>query len=354
MNRTATAALIMTILLGSATFAQHTPGQVKVLTAEEYYVIERKNIDQKAKITASSDASVQHAVTSQVAGTIKLMAAKTGDRVVAGQELALFDTKDFELAVERNRAAVEAATATMRQAVADAQRENTLRDKGIASKKSQDDANFELERVRASLVQSELNLQAALLDLERAKIVSPGGGVVIRHDVTEGDRIQPGTLLYSVIDNAKLDIEVILAEHDARRLDHGQTVRLWSPAEPEDIREAVVTRISPEVDSENRAVVAHAEMEVGDSGWIPGEFLLGEIIFLSTKDAVHVTRNSVIFGEDAAHVMAIVDGHAREVPVTIKHMRGNTVIIEGVEPGTVILKRPMDGIEDGTAVKMEP
>lgn len=344
------------VLLGSAAYADTGGAPSKSVDRSEFMLVMPQKVQDVVKITAQSQPAARQVVSAEITGRITLMAAKSGDKVLAGQQLALFDTTDLRLALERNEAALAAAQANLDQAQSQAGRETELRGRGITSSKALEDANFELKRAEAAFMQAQLNLSQAGKDLERAVILSPISGTVVRHDIDEGERVAPGTALYTVVDGSKLDLKITLAEGDARRVRGGEGLNLWPAGAPDHVIHAQIESVDPIVDGVNRSVTAHATIDVGDSGWRAGEFLLGEVVLREEPAALILPVEALIKYGEQNFVMEIEGDKAVKTPVGDLETWKNGALVQigsGLQAGDVVLVRPLSGVDDGTLVKLE-
>jgi membrane fusion protein (multidrug efflux system) len=176
-------------------------------------------------------------------------------------------------AVEQAKAQVVSAEAAVKRSEADFQRQQTLSDKGFASKATyevslatRDQAVASVQSANAALAAAQDNvgvikaqqmeargqlgeLKTALAKAERdlafTTVVAPVDGVFSNRLVNEGDYIQPGQRLANVVPLDDVYIDANFKETQLRRLKPGQTVSISVDANKDEKIEGVVASIAP-------------------------------------------------------------------------------------------------------------
>ena len=213
-------------------------------------------------------------ISAQVSGLIKEAPVGEMQHVRAGDVLLVIDPADAQLAVQRAeadyrrvlqrvrgygaetsaaRAAVAARQADLSRAETDYERREQLASSGAVSADEVTSARTALATARADLVAARENyaasrtqapegapedhpealaakaaLDAARLDLERTRIVSPIDGVVVQNRVQIGQQVTPGAPLMSVVPLSEAYVDANFKETQLRQMQIGQPVRLTS------------------------------------------------------------------------------------------------------------------------------
>lgn len=124
--------------------------------------------------------------------------AEVGDRVAAGQVLAVLEDDEARLAVS-------AARPAYRGAAAEHARLETLHAEDAASAAELEQARFEMERRKAAL-------DRALLTLRRTRVRAPFAGVVSRRYVQPGKRVTGDTPVFRVTSLSPLRARLLVPE----------------------------------------------------------------------------------------------------------------------------------------------
>jgi len=154
------------------------------------------------------EGSVQRAAVAPFEGYLREAPARAGDRVKAGQVLAMLDDKDLRLERVRWESELEVALQKEREGMA----------KG--------------NRVDQSLAAAQANQARAQLDLvlgklERVNVVAPFDGVVVKGDLSQqlGSPLEQGKVLFEL---APLDTWRVILKVDERDIGH---VKAGAPGE---------------------------------------------------------------------------------------------------------------------------
>jgi biotin carboxyl carrier protein len=177
---------------------------------------------------ARLEGSMQRAIVAAADGYLQQANVRAGDRVREGQVLAELATQD--LVLERRRRESELS-----------QHENALR----AAQARNDRAQMVISQSRAAEAQAMLALADA--QLERARIVAPFDGVVIKGDLTQtlGAPVQRGEVLLTVAPNDSYRLIVEVDESDIASIQPGQAGQLALAAVPERALSFTTRRIGP-------------------------------------------------------------------------------------------------------------
>lgn len=221
-------------------------------------------------------------ITPQTTGTVVSIGADDGMKVVAGQVLVKIDPNDARVAYEQaeanlattvrqvrglynavdaGRADLDARAVAVRQAQADVARRSGLVANGAVSAEELAHARAQLEaaeaalgsargqlsRNRALVDQTTLSrqpqvaaaaaqLRQAYLNLQRAAIVAPVSGYVAKRSVQLGQRVQPGTVLMTVIPLEQVWVDANFKETQLANMRLGQPVELTADVYGSDVR----------------------------------------------------------------------------------------------------------------------
>ncbi len=236
------------------------------------------------KMRVSTNATVvpaeRRTVSAEVAGVVRQVLVREGDRVQAGAVLAQVDDGE-------NRVLLSTATANLqaaRRQMADAE---SRRDLALAGQ----------ARLRMELHQSEVDLYQALV--EKARLRAPIAGVVVTPKVEEraGVRLEPGSLFCELVDQREMAVEMNVPETQVALLRPETAVALKLNAFPLDSFEGRVVRVGAQtITAEDeqffvvRALVPNAEEKIrpgmvgrakidasggwGGSAWYPIGYVL--------------------------------------------------------------------------------
>jgi len=116
-----------------------------------------------------------------------------GSMVKQGDVLYRIDPAPFQVQVDASAATLQRAKATQLQAKQQLDRQEELRQRGVASAQQQDNAIATLAQADADVASGEAGLAGARLNLQYASVTAPISGRIGRATITEGALVGPTT-----------------------------------------------------------------------------------------------------------------------------------------------------------------
>jgi multidrug efflux system membrane fusion protein len=150
--------------------------------------------------TGRTDAVQSVGVRARVTGYLLEVPFKEGVEVKKGDRLFEIDPRPYQAVVDQATAQIAVSEALLKYARANRERSKIAYDKGAGSKQDLDQSAAYEEEVAAQIRAYKANLEAAQLNLDFTRVVSPIEGQVSRYYYTPGNLInQDQTLLTTVV-----------------------------------------------------------------------------------------------------------------------------------------------------------
>lgn len=285
-----------------------------------------------------------------VAGIVRQVNKSVGDRVIAGEIMAVIASRELAEAKAEYLAAI--ARQDLAQATFD--REKPLFEKKISSEQDYLDAQQALAEASIGLRTAEQKLHAlgltskylASLQIERDanitryEIRAPIAGTVTAKHIALGEGLEDNTEIFTVADmnSVWINLTVYLKELEAVRV--GQEVELKIDHSGVEGR-GTVSMITPFADEATRSATARIVLDNEDGRWRPGTFVIGrinlaeiDVPIVVPRSAVQVVEgNSVVFLEKGgAFRMAVVEtgrSDRKQVEIVAGLVRGTAYVTEG-------------------------
>lgn len=292
--------------------------------------------------TITFDANRVSHIGSRTDGRILALRADIGERVRAGQTLAVLESPE----VGQTRADDHEAEALLAIAQENFAREQRLEEQGISSRKELLDAQADLRRAEAAHRSARERLRvlgATHGEGSQFTVTAPFAGVVVQRDASRGEMATPSDQLFTVADLSHVWIELDVFERDLTRVAIGQAVDVTTAAYPGRVFEGKVVYVSDILDPEKRTVRARVEIRNSDRDLKPGMFARAMIDTPAGqgKTTLAVPRGAVQDVEGATVVWVPGDesGEFRAQPVEVgEGLDGDRVtILSGLEPGSRIV-----------------
>ncbi len=135
-----------------------------------------------------------------VSGAVVALPVHDNEMVKKGDLLMQIDPSHYQIAVEQAEAALAARKAELQMRRDDAKRRADM-DSLVVSKESMDNATHTASAAEAAYQQAQAALDAAKLNLERTRVVSPVDGYVTNLEVFQGDYATAGAAKLAIVDS---------------------------------------------------------------------------------------------------------------------------------------------------------
>ncbi len=228
--------------------------------------VTRADLEDSVLASGTIDAIERVSVGAQVSGQLKSLKVALGDRVQKGQLVAEIDdmTQQNELrnkqaALEMRRAARTAKIATLKQSELAYRRQRQMLAADASSRESFETAEATLAVTRAEIasldaqiVQAEVDVDIAKVNLGYTRIVSPIDGVVVAVITKQGqtvNSIQSAPTIIKVANVATMTIKAQISEADVTRVKPGLPVYFTILGEPDERYHATLRAVEPAPDS---------------------------------------------------------------------------------------------------------
>ena len=312
------------------------------------------------EVTGTLAPKHEASVKSEYAGIVAEVLVDQWVRVTKGQPLARLDVREPQVLVNKASAAVEAAKAQLLQAqVAQerAQREHqrlvNLKQSGLATQQSLDEAATELQASAARQAASLAQLQVAQDELSHARtrmgkalIVAPFDGVVAFRGVSPGDLVgEAGSnkVMFRVVDPRQLELTVNVPSIEMAALALGQPLSFTTDPFPGQTFDGRVMFINPSVNEADRSVKVVAEVPNPDEKLKGGLFVKGRIVTGKRLGVLMVPRAALTawdVAQGSGELWVVENDRAVRRTVKLGLASGERVeVAGGLAPGERIVVR---------------
>ena len=287
---------------------------------------------------------------------IEQVLVEEGDRVKAGQVLAIFDTDAMRQQVLQAEADVAEAEATLANATADAARVLPLIEIDAISRQEADRYRTSKLQAEAALQASKARLSTQRLSVKNANVVAPVSGV-ISEKMAEVGMVAGGEPLFTIIKGGILEWRADIDPKLLGEVSVGTPVRVSLPAG--DSVMGKVNRIAPTAD-DNRQITIYASLapnsKVRAGMYQTGEFLLG------STSAQTVPNSAIVSNDGYDYVMLVTNiksqdgqniGRIKQQRVSLGERFGdNVALTEPLPADSRLVKQGGSFLNDGDLVRI--
>ncbi|MGJ8684896.1 MAG: efflux RND transporter periplasmic adaptor subunit [Nonlabens sp.] len=183
--------------------------------------------------------------------------------------------------------------------------------------------------------------------LGKYRIRAPFTGVLTEALVTEGTLVRNGQQLGEFIQSGTYELEVAISGEFADLLKVGKQVALQNITGTKTYT-GKVTRINGKIDQASQTITT--VIEVSHPDLKDGMYLTANLEAQKIENAIELDRSLL---QNGNQLFTVTDGLLKLVDVQPVHFSDKTVVVKGLENGTVIISKMVPGAYEGMIVKTE-
>ena len=321
-------------------------------------------------------------VRARVEGILLRRAYTEGQAVTAGQLLFEIDAAPFEVALNRVKAQLAQANATLSAAQRRWQRAQELIKTNAISRRERDDTESDLDFAKAAVKLAEAEVQAAKINLDYTQVKAPIAGITSREAVSEGSLVGPDNSLLTTITqldplwvNVSLPDKLVLGirrmiERGEAAFEGKREVEIIVGQGEQYPFYGQINFTESAIDRRTGTVQLRAIIPNPDNALLPGQFLRVKLHGLMSLNSIVLPARAVLQGAQGTYVYKVgKDNKAEMVDVTLGMDADEGVIIESgvdagdliivdgvsrVQPGAILDPRELEGANDSSPSEPEP
>jgi RND family efflux transporter MFP subunit len=369
---------------GSRASAARAPDAPAVAVAK----IARGDLSQSLTIAAEFHPFQEIEVHAKVAGYLKSIPVDVGDRVVAGQLLAVLEIPELQDEIRQDAAAVKRAGEEINRAQADLERAESAHDvahlsssrlAGVMKSRpnlvAQQDideatgrdrvAEAQVSTARAALASTREQLEVAKAGagksqtlFDYARITAPFAGVITHRYADTGAMIQAGTSsqtqampIVRLSQNDRLRLVIPVPESAVSRIHLGGAVAVTVQSLHRTVT-AKVARFADRLDTETRTMRVEVDVPNPSLELVPGMYADATVVLEAVRDAVVAPVQAIDRSERSAHVLVVGrDGKIETRTVTLGLEADDRVeVTRGLDAGDLVVVGSRAQLKPGAVV----
>jgi RND family efflux transporter MFP subunit len=330
-------------------------------------------------------AQVEAAIFARADGYIKKRSVDIGDRVTAGQEMALIETPELDQQISQARAALAQSESLLKQAranlsLAEANRNlahitlerwKKLADSGVFSRQESDEkeANLSVREAEVTAAQAAISTglsigkgnEANLRRLEEMKsftrVTAPFVGIVTARNVDVGTLINagnggPAREMFRVAQIDTLRIFVNVPQSYVGVVRPGQAVEVRVQELPGQVFPAHVSRTTSALDPNSRSMPAVIQVPNPRRVLLPGMYAQVKFAVSRPSAALVIPGDALVLGRDGVRVAVVEPDHRVHFRrIHIAHDNGSELEVDsGLVAGELVVLNPSDAIRENVLV----
>lgn len=261
-------------------------------------------------------------VSVQLPGTIRSIKVIEGQAVKAGQVLATMQSMAYNnLRLEREKLNQEltASQSNLEFLKLEFTRQKELTDENVNAKKvfQKVSSDLQMEEAKIRTLQSQIAILGQNIEIGGnstspiINITAPISGNITDINVTIGAAAEVGKPLFSIVDNSKMHVDLLVYEKDLFKIKPGQSVRfILTNQDGSEIRGKIFS-VGKSFENETKSVAVHADILNEKQMLIPGMYVNALVdVGANTVDALPV--DAIIKAEGREFVFVLGDEEAEK------------------------------------------
>ncbi|WAJ39865.1 MdtA/MuxA family multidrug efflux RND transporter periplasmic adaptor subunit [Pseudomonas sp. GOM7] len=342
--------------MGLGRFGDRGPVPVRLAEVQRgEFAIELKAL---GTVTAYNTVNVR----SRVDGELVKVLFEEGQKVEAGELLAVIDPRPYRAALQQAQGTLQENQAQLRNAELDLQRYKGLYAEDSIAKQTLDTQQALVGQYRGTLQSNQADVAKAKLDLDFTQIRAPIAGRLGLRQLDVGNLVSSGdtTPLVVITQTDPIAVVFTIAEQDLpqvlQRRREGATLKVeaWDRGERHKLAEGVLESLDNQIDTATGTVKLKARFDNAEQMLFPNQFVNVRLRVDDRQGVTIVPSAAVQFGSQGTFVY-VVDGDNKVSlrPLQILASAGERSLVgNGVQPGERVVLEGTDSLRDGSQVEV--
>jgi RND family efflux transporter MFP subunit len=321
--------------------------------------LEAKQMQYTVNAPGTIDAFQQVQITARVSGAVDRVTFVEGQQVKTGDVLAVIESERYQIALEQAKSTVQKATAAQGAAQAAlARRQQAQKESpGLVPGEEIEQKQAAVDSANADLLAAKQAQRVAELNLRDSAVRAPIAGVVQTRTVQQGQYLQPGAVLATILQKEPMLLRFQVTEQDAPRLKTDMPVNMVLKESPREFT-GKITLVADAADPTTRMVPVTAQVDQTDHQyWLrPGAFCEVTVPVGAARPGIVVPALAIQPTEKGNTVYTVDDkniAHAKIVQLGMHTADGGVELTRGVAEGDLLVVRGIDPLTDGAPVKVQ-
>ncbi|RJS25683.1 efflux RND transporter periplasmic adaptor subunit [Corallococcus sp. H22C18031201] len=291
----------------------------------------------------------------QVAGYVRRIHVRPGEKVAEGAVLVEVDAREEVATLESAQAQLSASKVNLELTRRTLARSEALHAEGLASKQELESAKAQVEAAEAAARASAAQVAQRQVQLQLHAVRAPFAGTMGDVLVRVGDFVSASTPLTSVAQADLLEVSVAIPSHRARAMKPDTTLEVLD-ARGQVLLTSTVFFIAPQADPRTQLVEVKAAF--GNTlGLRPGELVRARIVY-SVRKALLVPALAVVRQSGQPFALVIRENGDKTVvarrPITLGPLGDQSYVVEGgLDAGDLVAVSSLHALRDGMDVTLK-
>jgi len=312
--------------------------------------VQRRDLVDRAIVTGAIRARNEVEVFAKMPGRLESVHVRLGERVRAGQVLAVVEHREATWQKKQAEAAVALAKANLEMHESNLARTEPLLKSGSATEQQVSQLRSAVAIAKAQVAQAAAAEGLAGTAESNAWVVAPITGVVTRRGCDPGTMAGPAMPLFQVQDVAEMKLDVGVEARVAARIGVGRTVDVAVDAWPGERFRGRVAAIQPSLDPMTRRALVQVSLPNEKRRLLANMFARAEVQLGTLPGVLAVPQAALVEDAGEARLYAVREGRVVVLPARVLAGDGEFVGVEGVGEKDVVAVQGQKNLREGARV----
>ncbi|HZE99873.1 MAG TPA: efflux RND transporter periplasmic adaptor subunit [Planctomycetota bacterium] len=283
-----------------------------------------------------------------------------GDRVEAGQLLAVIESPELDQELERAVVRLDEARANVTLAQSTLQRIATLIKTHAVSEQEYDDQKVRVNSAEASVKAGEADVRRLSALQSYEKVVAPFAGTITARNVDKGALVTSGSgstvsSLFSIADTSGLRVFIDVPQNAAPGVTENQEAEVLVRELPKQVFRGSVVRTARALDPSTRTLRTELFLPNPDGVLLPGMYVQVKLTVHRENPGVLIPARTLVLRKEGPRVVVVGAGKRAELrSVKLGRDFGAEIeVLTGLDGKEQLVENPTDDLETGQLVRVE-
>lgn len=333
-------------------------GPVPITVAE----VKREDMEEWVTMPATATPLQVVVVRSRIDGELTEIHFEEGQKVQAGDLLAVIDPRPFEVAVEQAKAQLARDEALLANAKSVLERYEVLLKQDSIARQEVDTQTSLVRQYEAELAADRAAIDSSVLQLSYTRITAPISGRAGLRLVDAGNMVRSASDSGLVVLTQDDPMGVMFSIPQDRvkavrqRLSNGQplTVQVLDAEMKKPLAEGRLLSTDNQIDVASGTLRLKAEVPNSSGALFPNQFVIARLLVNRVPEVVVAPAGAIQRGAQGPYAFVVDSGGVASLRqlVTGISQGERVMVVEGLAPGDKVATQGVDRLRDGAAVQV--
>ncbi|MDZ4847284.1 MAG: efflux RND transporter periplasmic adaptor subunit [Chitinophagales bacterium] len=262
-----------------------------------------------------------------------------GTQVAKGQVIARIDSRMKELALQQ-------IELTLQKLEKDSLRFEEL----LAGNAT---TEVQVNDIKYNYANAKNQAEQMRMQIADARIVAPISGTVVRKNFEEGEFVNPGMNIGTIVDISNLKVQVQVTEKEIYNITNGQQVIITSEIFPDTTYTGKVTYVSPKGDDSHNYLVEIMLKNDSGQSFKAGTFVYADFTSEIEENVLQIPRNALVESIKNPYIYVVEGETAKKRVIKVGRELGDNIeVIEGLTQDEVVVITGQINLSENASVRI--